>query len=261
MKSSIRISHLYALFIFFASITVFGYPGGVSGYTKKTTTAGCSCHSSSATTAVTITIAGPTTLAVGATGTYTVTIANSGTIHAGVDIAASSGTLAAASDAILQVMSTELTHKANHTATGSYVFNFKYTAPATATTATLYATGTGTSASKPGWNFAPNFTVTVTAATAVDDKAGFAREFKLLQNFPNPFNPTTMIAYQLPQNSSVLLKVYDISGKEIKTLVNQNQNAGSYQVEFNASGLTSGIYIYRLSAGSFTATKKLVVSK
>ena len=239
------------------SNVVFGYPGGVSGYTKT----GCSCHSTSATTAVIVTIAGPSTLAVGATGTYTVTIANSGTIHVGVDISASAGTLAPAADALLQVMSSELTHKANHTATGSYVFNFKYTAPATATTATLYAAGAGTSSSKPGWNFSPNFNVTVTAATAVDNKPEIAKQFQLMQNYPNPFNPSTTINYEIPQNSFVTLKVYDVSGKEVKTLVNQSQNSGQYKVQFNAGDLVSGVYVYRLTAGNLVSTRKLILTK
>ncbi len=88
--------------------------------------------------------------------------------------------------------------------------------------------------------------------------------FALLQNYPNPFNPSTVISYQLPVNSQVTLKVYDVLGKEVATLVNGRQEAGSYTVPFSATGgstLASGVYIYRLNAGSFISTKKLVLMK
>jgi hypothetical protein len=91
------------------------------------------------------------------------------------------------------------------------------------------------------------------------------RAFALSQNYPNPFNPSTVISYQLAVNSQVTLKVYDILGKEVATLVNGRQEAGSYSVPFNTSngtlGLSSGVYFYRLNAGSFVSTKKLILMK
>ena len=86
-------------------------------------------------------------------------------------------------------------------------------------------------------------------------------EFSLSQNYPNPFNPTTVISYQLSAVSRVALKVYDVLGREVVTLVNERQKAGSYSVNFDASALPSGVYFYRITAGSFVATKKLVVVK
>ncbi|MDP3582663.1 MAG: T9SS type A sorting domain-containing protein, partial [Ignavibacteria bacterium] len=86
-------------------------------------------------------------------------------------------------------------------------------------------------------------------------------EFKLGQNFPNPFNPVTEINYQLPSFSKVSLKVFDILGKEVTELVNQEQEAGSYRVKFDGSNLTSGVYFYQLRADSFVGTKKLVLIK
>ena len=85
--------------------------------------------------------------------------------------------------------------------------------------------------------------------------------YGISQNYPNPFNPTTVINYQLPASSFVTLKVYDILGREVATLVNGRQNAGYYNATFNAVQLSSGIYFYRLQAGSFTETKKLVLLK
>ena len=96
-------------------------------------------------------------------------------------------------------------------------------------------------------------------------------EYQLEQNYPNPFNPTTTIKYSIPNVSSgfslsnVTLKVYDVLGKEVATLVNEKKPTGNYQVKFNASsadgGLTSGIYFYSLTSGSFKKTKKLILIK
>jgi hypothetical protein len=87
------------------------------------------------------------------------------------------------------------------------------------------------------------------------------KEFKLEQNFPNPFNPTTTIQYQLPQNARVTLKVYDILGSEVATLVNEEQESGYKEVQFNAANFASGMYVYRLQAGDFISTKKMLMVK
>ena len=81
--------------------------------------------------------------------------------------------------------------------------------------------------------------------------------FYLDQNYPNPFNPSTIITYSIPQNEFVTLKVYDILGKEISTLVNENKSAGKYSVEFKASNLPSGTYIYKLTTGNYSVSKKM----
>lgn len=86
-------------------------------------------------------------------------------------------------------------------------------------------------------------------------------KFALQQNYPNPFNPTTTIRYSLPQNSFVSIKVYDIAGKEIATLANEEQSQGNHNIEFNASNLASGIYFYRIQTGNYTDTKKLILLK
>lgn len=86
-------------------------------------------------------------------------------------------------------------------------------------------------------------------------------EFVLEQNFPNPFNPSTKISWQSPLSGYQTLKVYDVLGKEVATLVDENKSAGSYEVEFDASNLSSGLYLCKLQAGDFVSTKKMILIK
>ena len=94
-----------------------------------------------------------------------------------------------------------------------------------------------------------------------DVSIGIPSRFEVYQNYPNPFNPSTKISFDLPVQSKVNVTVFDLTGKEIVTIVNDVRTAGYYSVDFNASGLSSGIYFYRISAGSFTATKKMTFIK
>ena len=97
---------------------------------------------------------------------------------------------------------------------------------------------------------------------AVDDgQSRIPETFALDQNYPNPFNPTTIIRYQVPLASHVRLLVYDLLGREVRTLVNDNLLAGRYAVEFSAAGLASGMYIYRLESGGVRITKKMLLTK
>ena len=95
----------------------------------------------------------------------------------------------------------------------------------------------------------------------VETSGNVPQQYELGQNYPNPFNPSTTIRYTLPQNSMVTLKVYDILGKEVATLVNEMKSAGSYEINFKALNMASGTYIYRIQADGFTQTKKMVLMK
>ncbi|MBZ0201166.1 MAG: T9SS type A sorting domain-containing protein, partial [Ignavibacteriaceae bacterium] len=103
------------------------------------------------------------------------------------------------------------------------------------------------------------------AVTSTGNAPSIPDVYDLKQSFPNPFNPSTIINYSIPVGGFVSLKVYDILGREIATLVDETQNAGTYNVEFNsASGLngnklTSGVYFYRLQSGDFVSVKKMVL--
>ena len=97
--------------------------------------------------------------------------------------------------------------------------------------------------------------------TDVENEFNSISEYRLNQNYPNPFNPTTTISFTIPATSNVSLKVFNILGKEVATLVNETKSAGNYSINFNASGLSSGVYFYQLTTDNFTSTKKFTLMK
>jgi hypothetical protein len=111
--------------------------------------------------------------------------------------------------------------------------------------------------------------ISVSKTTSVKDgNSNLPKEFSLSQNYPNPFNPSTEIQYSIPKNGMVTLQIYNLLGQVVSTLVNREQKAGSYTVNFDASnlpagrqGLASGIYMYRIQSGSFSLTKKMTLLK
>ena len=108
-----------------------------------------------------------------------------------------------------------------------------------------------------GWNHINILNVTSVSPT----KSNQISNYILSQNYPNPFNPVTRINYQIPKLSHVTIKVYNILGQEVATLVNEEKMAGNYSVEFNATRFASGVYFYRMQAGDFVSTKKLILLK
>jgi hypothetical protein len=93
------------------------------------------------------------------------------------------------------------------------------------------------------------------------DQSNIPKEYALQQNFPNPFNPTTTISYQLPKSSFVKLAIYDINGRLVEILVNDQKNAGYYSINWNAVNISSGIYIYKIEADEFRNVKKCLIVK
>jgi hypothetical protein len=89
----------------------------------------------------------------------------------------------------------------------------------------------------------------------------FATSYELSQNYPNPFNPTTTISYSILNDDVVTLKVFNALGQKVTTLVNEFQQSGKYSVNFDASGLPSGVYFYEIQSGSFSAVQKMMLLK
>gem|GEM_PF-5673038 len=106
---------------------------------------------------------------------------------------------------------------------------------------------------------APRFVITSNIMSELNDI--LPSEYRLDQNYPNPFNPATQITFELPQQSDVTLQVFDLTGRQVATLVNETVNAGSHTVNFDAANLSSGVYIYRLQAGSVVLSRKLTLIK
>lgn len=84
-------------------------------------------------------------------------------------------------------------------------------------------------------------------------------DYLLYHNYPNPFNPTTTIRYEIPQDGVVTIKIYDVLGQEVETIVNEFKKANRYEVEFNSFGLASGVYVYRMKVNDFIESKKMVL--
>jgi hypothetical protein len=112
-----------------------------------------------------------------------------------------------------------------------------------------------------GWGAVVKSTQGVTDVEEDQGNTVIPSIFALEQNYPNPFNPTTTINFDVPNASNVILKVYDVLGNEITTLVNEELSPGSYEATFDGSGLSSGVYFYRMQAGDFVEIRKLVLQK
>jgi hypothetical protein len=112
-----------------------------------------------------------------------------------------------------------------------------------------------------GWMYFDYLSVPAATITSVDNSNQLPTSYSLSQNYPNPFNPTTNIKYSITKESHVSLKVFDVLGREVENLVNTKQVAGSYQVNFNASKLASGVYIYRIIAGDYIQSMKMMLIK
>jgi hypothetical protein len=104
-------------------------------------------------------------------------------------------------------------------------------------------------------------TSVVLSTTGVGGTTDPITTYKLYSNYPNPFNPSTKIKYTVAEKTFVSLKIYDAAGSEVATIVNQEQAAGEYETDFNAANFTSGVYFYKLQAGSFVETKKMTLMK
>ena len=266
---------------------------GIVGVTKKPNhifqTPGCFCHGDSVDPEVRVWIEGPDTLVSGQEALYTIYVAKDSITAADFNVAAFPGPLGIADSSGMQLLrpddvdTLELTHTEPKLANGSDTVSwpFFYRAPMFAGIIdTIYADGNSvdlsTDPSGDAWNFADNFLIQVTSS--VTDMP-LARSYRLLQNYPNPFNPSTAIRFELPVASRVLLTVFDINGRRIREIVNDEVSAGLHEVVFSSgpilnsgsvvSQLSSGLYFYQLMVRSsessqpmnFVATRKMMLLK
>jgi len=165
----------------------------------------------------------------------------------------------------------ELTHTMPNAFINDTVFwNFKYTAPDSSVVDTIYSVANSVNGDgipfNDQWNFGANFPVSVVDIPVTVEDETIPSQFHLSQNYPNPFNPSTTIRFSIPEESFVTLKIYDVLGNEIITLINEQKPPGIYEFEFDAEGLPSGIYFYNLQAipfgrqaGEFIETNKMVL--
>jgi hypothetical protein len=247
---------------------LYSHSTGMTGYTYRTGGEGCSCHGSTPTPSVIVSFINADSVAIGQTKAIRIKIQGGSKIAGGFDVAVLNGILNvnSSADPNVQKIGTELTHTAKKLFSGDTVsWTFNYTAPSIVGWDTLYACGNSTnnngSSSGDTWNFITRFPVKIYNPSSIQKVSEVVKGYELGQNYPNPFNPTTNIKFSLQRENFVSLKIYDITGKEVANLINKNLKPGEYVMDFNATELSSGVYIYKLSAGDFISTKKMSLVK
>jgi hypothetical protein len=228
---------------------------------------GCICHSDTPSLNVFVEIAGPDSLAPGESDTFMVAIFGGPDSSGGMNTAVNKGTLHKI-DTTLCELDSELTYAFPHPhpIDGVIYWHFLYTAPLESGWDTMYAVGNSVNLNGlptgDQWNFGENFPIKIGGAVAVNEPLQLPQEIKLFQNYPNPFNPKTIISFSLFAVSTVTMKVYDVSGKEIAVLVNNKKlEAGTHTAEFDATNLPSGVYIYKLQTENFSTERKMLLVK
>ena len=232
---------------------------------------GCICHGDHVPTdSVVVWIGGPDTVELGNVAQYTLFMIGGPALAGGFNVASWTGVLLPF-DSTSQVISSELTHNAPKPFVNDTVqWKFYYHAPASGNADTLY--GVGNSVDLNGlpagdqYDFSANFVVHLKDTTTGVEGEQSPQLFHLYQNYPNPFNSRTTLKFDLPasagvrgQNSELDLKVYDIRGREVATLIKELKYPGQYAVSWDAHGVSSGIYFYRLRVGKFSESKKMLL--
>jgi hypothetical protein len=243
---------------------------------------GCNCHSEFRDSLVQVWVEGPDTLLVGQTGYYKMFMTGGPAEAGGYNVAGRYGEMVLVDTFSAQhyLSMNELTQAFSlpfPTQEDTIYWAFGYTASDTsASWDTIYSCGLSIvwdsiPDALDRWNFGPKFPVKIEAPTptVVEKISLIAEEYQLYQNYPNPFNPVTSIRYAVSSRQFVSLKVYDVLGNEVSTLVNGEKSTGSYTVDFNASKIPSGVYFYQLRIGGpemnsgqgFVDTKKMLLLK
>jgi hypothetical protein len=233
---------------------------------------GCVCHTTELDTIVKVWVEGPESLYVGQTGLYKMFMAGGPAEAGGYNVAGRFGEMVLVDTFSFQhpLSMNELTQAFSLpflTTQDTIYWAFGYKAlETTPEWDTIYSCGLSLVwDSIPDfhdrWNFGPKFPVRILSLTNADENFVLPKDFVLHQNYPNPFNPSTKISWQSSIGSRQSLKIYELNGKEVEIIFDEFKPAGSYEVSFNASGLPSGIYFYKLEAGNYTETKKMLLLK
>jgi hypothetical protein len=274
MKYTLLILAAFFTIIIYANIN---YEHGINGMTLLDGGTGCICHGSSDST-VNVWIEGTDTVFFNNSAYYKLKMTGGPAVKGGFDLAVRFGILDSV-DTLTHILFDELTHTfPNPFINDTVTWEFMYTAPNSGITDTIYSVANsvnGDGNPEPGdkWNFGVNFPVFVMVEPLFVENETIPAGFYLSQNYPNPFNPGTKIKYRIPLSPPLLkgeseaggfitLKVYDVLGNEVATLVNEESatgGAGEYEVVFDGSKLTSGIYFYRLQLNDFVEVKKMIL--
>lgn len=260
----------FLLIFFSTAVLLYGDINGRTGRTLKSSTSGCGgCHGGTAANDVIVTITGPDTVNISQLVQYTLTVSKASKTGAGLDIATRRGTLAPVSNTI-HLSNGELTHNNNIPMTsGSVTVTFSYTAPGTSGFDTLWATGLATnsngSTGGDDWNWAPSKRIVVRSPVGIE-KNSIPVNYSLSQAYPNPFNPSAKFDLSLGKDQFVSLKIYDIKGDEIYTVVERRLLAGSHTFEWSAingrgENVNSGIYFMRANIEGSMETRKMILVK
>jgi len=272
MKINLLLSVAFLSIVIYANINEMH---GIIGLTKRDGGLGCLCHNLTPTNSVSVWIEGPDSVLRNSTSQFKLFLTGGPAVAGGFNIASYFGVLDSV-DTLVRVLFGELTHTSpNPFLNDTVSWNFLYTAPDSLVVDTIYSVANSVNwdsipSNFDQWNFGENFVVHVfDNPVYVQNENQQPEDFVLYQNYPNPFNPSTKIKYTIPnlethRNASlriVTLKIYDVLGNEVATLVNEEKPAGEYEVEFSTSGLTSGVYFCKLSVGSSSEIKKMVLMK
>ncbi|MDD5361474.1 MAG: T9SS type A sorting domain-containing protein [Ignavibacteria bacterium] len=262
---------LLLLIIFIAAFiqNAKAFDDGIVNLTRRRgNTEGCSCHNLTPYPEVSVRIIGPSSVRAGDTVEFKLKITGGPLVRAGCDISAANGRLILSpADTMLQrVLAATDVYELTHVwpklpGADTVTFIFKYIAPNTPDSFdTLYANGNSVNfnGTPDGdkWNYADDKIITITSSVNVRNISSIADGYKLYQNYPNPFNPVTKFKFNIAKLSDAKIVVYDISGHEVKTLVNESLRPGAYEVTFDGSNLSSGVYFYQ-----FTVNNKQLDSK
>jgi len=269
MKINIVLGLIFLSFLLYANSN---YLHGIVGLTMRDGGTGCVCHNFSLDDSVNVWIEGPDSIQKNITAQFKLFMTGGPAVEGGFNIASNIGLLSPV-DTLVTLIAGELTHSApNPFKNDTVSWSFYYTAPDSIMTDTLYSVGNsvngdGNPNSFDKWNFGKNFIIyIIDSPVNVDEHNIKPEQYTLYQNYPNPFNPSTTIRYTIlldtkGEMQEVSLKVYDVLGNEVATLVDEYKLAGDYEVIFDAADLSSGIYYYRLQAGEFVSVKKMILMK